>query len=226
MPLLAGSPAIDAGDSAGCAVPTDQRGVPRNQGARCDIGAFELSPSVSPLSAGARDGWVRESSERSGKGGARNAVATTLRVGDDAARRQFRSVLHFATTLPPAAIVVHAALRIRRQGQAGPVLDLVKAFGGLVVDARSPAFGSAALGLTDFQAAGALGVARFKAAPVDGWYTAEIPPAMINSTGTTQFRLRFRLDDNNNPVADYLRLFSGNAAAADRPVLVVEYYLR
>jgi hypothetical protein len=48
--LLPGSPAIDAGDPAGCAdasnapIPTDQRGFRRPIGARCDIGAFEYSP--------------------------------------------------------------------------------------------------------------------------------------------------------------------------------------
>jgi uncharacterized repeat protein (TIGR01451 family)/CSLREA domain-containing protein len=35
-----GSPAIDAGDNAGCPA-TDQRGTARPQGAACDIGAFE-----------------------------------------------------------------------------------------------------------------------------------------------------------------------------------------
>jgi CSLREA domain-containing protein len=39
--LLAGSPAIDAGDNATCQ-PTDQRGVTRPQGPACDIGAYEL----------------------------------------------------------------------------------------------------------------------------------------------------------------------------------------
>ena len=42
MALLAGSPAIDAGDIERCAV-TDQRGVARPQGETCDIGAFEAS---------------------------------------------------------------------------------------------------------------------------------------------------------------------------------------
>jgi CSLREA domain-containing protein len=40
MALLAGSPAIDAGDDAACPS-TDERGVARPQGAHCDIGAFE-----------------------------------------------------------------------------------------------------------------------------------------------------------------------------------------
>ncbi|HEV8573502.1 MAG TPA: choice-of-anchor Q domain-containing protein [Dehalococcoidia bacterium] len=41
--LYPGSPAIDAGDSAVCPG-TDQRGVPRSQGAACDIGAYEYVP--------------------------------------------------------------------------------------------------------------------------------------------------------------------------------------
>lgn len=40
IPLLRGSSAIDAGDDAHCPE-TDQRGVPRPQGAHCDIGAYE-----------------------------------------------------------------------------------------------------------------------------------------------------------------------------------------
>jgi uncharacterized repeat protein (TIGR01451 family)/CSLREA domain-containing protein len=39
--LLPGSPAIDAGDNAACPA-TDQRGVARPQGDRCDVGAYEL----------------------------------------------------------------------------------------------------------------------------------------------------------------------------------------
>ena len=40
--LLTGSPAIDKGTNIGCP-PTDQRGMPRPLGARCDIGAYEFS---------------------------------------------------------------------------------------------------------------------------------------------------------------------------------------
>jgi hypothetical protein len=42
MPL-AGSPAINHGETSGCAA-TDQRGVIRPQGPACDIGAYELAP--------------------------------------------------------------------------------------------------------------------------------------------------------------------------------------
>jgi hypothetical protein len=41
MALLTGSPALDAIPPAACAVATDQRGVHRPQGPRCDIGSFE-----------------------------------------------------------------------------------------------------------------------------------------------------------------------------------------
>jgi CSLREA domain-containing protein len=50
--LLAGSPAIDAGNPAGCAdflgnvLSTDQRGFPRPVGPRCDIGAYEVQPTT------------------------------------------------------------------------------------------------------------------------------------------------------------------------------------
>jgi fibronectin-binding autotransporter adhesin len=44
IPLLSGSPAIDAAGAGGCPA-TDQRGLPRPYGAACDIGAFEYYPS-------------------------------------------------------------------------------------------------------------------------------------------------------------------------------------
>jgi hypothetical protein len=53
MALAAGSPAVDAGtctDIIGAVVPIDQRGVTRPQptGGKCDIGAYERTPSVPP----------------------------------------------------------------------------------------------------------------------------------------------------------------------------------
>jgi len=43
VPLLSGSPAIDAADAFTCPA-TDQRGISRPYGAGCDIGAFESAP--------------------------------------------------------------------------------------------------------------------------------------------------------------------------------------
>ena len=50
--LLGGSPAIDAGDPGGCRdqfgalLTTDQRGLPRPDGAACDIGAYEVQDLI------------------------------------------------------------------------------------------------------------------------------------------------------------------------------------
>jgi hypothetical protein len=44
LALLTGSPAINAIPAASCAVPKDQRGVPRPQGPKCDIGSYEKKP--------------------------------------------------------------------------------------------------------------------------------------------------------------------------------------
>jgi CSLREA domain-containing protein len=48
--LLAGSPAIDAGDDAECPA-ADQRGAPRPSGGACDIGAYEAGAAVPPPAA-------------------------------------------------------------------------------------------------------------------------------------------------------------------------------
>jgi hypothetical protein len=44
-------------------------------------------------------------------------------------------------------------------------------------------------------------------------------------SGLTQIRLRFKLDDNNNRIANYLSVYSGNAPSSSRPQLVVTYYV-
>jgi len=55
--LSAGGPAIDAGDPGGCTNPlgepvtVDERGIPRPQGPRCDIGAYELAVAAPAPSA-------------------------------------------------------------------------------------------------------------------------------------------------------------------------------
>jgi len=49
----------------------------------------------------------------------------------------------------------------------------------------------------------------------------------INLTGVTHLRLRFQIDDNDDLGDDYIKFFSGNSAAkADRPQLLVEYYIQ
>ena len=55
--LLAGSPAIDAGDNGFCSA-TDQRGIARPQGPNCDIGAFEAASGGTLPGDGNGDGIV------------------------------------------------------------------------------------------------------------------------------------------------------------------------
>jgi hypothetical protein len=85
--LLPASPAIDAGDPAGCTaqdrVPltTDQRGVPRSQGTACDIGAYEAAPPVVDLNG--PDGAGTDFSATFHEGGGPVAVVDTgLTVAD------------------------------------------------------------------------------------------------------------------------------------------------
>ena len=47
--------------------------------------------------------------------------------------------------------------------------------------------------------------------------------AALNKTGTTQFRVYFSLDDNDDTGADYIGYYSGEATSANRPQLVITY---
>ena len=68
----------------------------------------------------AHDGWVLESTERSGRGGSLNAKATTIRIGDDKLDRQFRGILSFDTSaVPDDAVITAATLSFKRQGVVG-----------------------------------------------------------------------------------------------------------
>jgi hypothetical protein len=103
--------------------------------------------------------------------------------------------------------------------------------GGLKVDMRKPFFGANdTLLVGDFQAlAGKSSVATFGATPVNNWYSAVLNVTggtYINRSGSTQFRLSFARDDNDNNAADYMKFFSGNYAnASAKPMLVIEYYV-
>jgi hypothetical protein len=64
--------------------------------------------------------------------------------------------------------------------------------------------------------------------PVHGWYVADLKPAAlssINPSGTTQFRLSYRKSDKDNKGADYIKFYNGNANDADKPALMLRYYI-
>ena len=170
------------------------------------------------------DGWILESSENSKKGGGINNKASTFNLGDDANNKQYRGILHFDTSLPNGAVVTSATLQIKKSVQVGAKINMFTKFGGLFVDTKVTGFGTPALTVGDFQAAGNMNIAKFGNTPINAWYSATIGSAYINTTGATQFRLRFKLDDNNDFLANYIKFYSGSAGA-NSPQLVIGYYL-
>ena len=175
------------------------------------------------------DGWILESSENSNAGGTLGSYAITFNLGDDAANKQFRAILHFDTSrLPDTAVILKATLKIMKQGLVGT--NPFSTHGLLLADIRKPYFGpTVSLQIGDFQATPSRSaVAEFSVTPVGSWYSAALSNtgrAFVNRAGTTQFRLRFATDDNNNHVADYIKFYSGNASAAMRPKLIISYYV-
>ncbi len=185
------------------------------------------------VSQAANDGWTLESSETSKKGGTLDAKAITLRLGDDAVKKQYRSILSFSTgaSLPDNAVITKVTLNIKKQKVIGGGNPLTT-FQGFMVDVKKGIFGTAALQAGDFQTRASKSYGPFKPGLASGWYSIDLTAgsAYINklstASGLTQIRLRFKLDDNNNAKANYLSLHSGNAkTAANRPQLIVEYYV-
>lgn len=177
----------------------------------------------------APDGWVLESGENSNVGGQVNNVGLTFVVGDNADNKQYRAILQFDTSsLPDTAVITKTTLKIMQQGLVGT--NPFNTHGLLRADIRKPYFGtSAALQVSDFQAgANRTSAAIFGTTPVSNWYRAVLSNAsnrFVNRFGKTQFRLRFSLDDNNDNGADYMKFYSGDAAAATQPKLIVTYYI-
>jgi hypothetical protein len=180
-------------------------------------------------SAGTEDGWILEKSETSGAGGKLNSGNPTLNIGDDKANKQYRAILSFDTSSLPAGVeITSATLKFKYAGKKGTLP--FKTHGSLLADIIHGAFNAnAILELADFKAAasrtGALTIPKTR---VDNWYSQSLNAAdfqYINLDGITQFRLRFKKDDNNDFGADLLIIYSGDAAEADRPQLIVEYRL-
>jgi len=229
--LLPGSLAIDRGSDSECPG-TDQRGVTRPQGSHCDIGAVEFQGAIGSLttrSQGKYDGWVLESGEFTGKGGQKNNLSKVLQVGDDPADKQFRAILSFGTAgIPDYAVITKVTLKVKKAGVVGT--DPMSTHNSLVVDITKGKFSTLpTLQINDFQAAAnKLKAGKFPTTLYSGWYRSVLfkgANAYINVKGYTQLRLRFTLDDNNDNGADILKLYSGNAILANRPQLIVEYYV-
>jgi uncharacterized repeat protein (TIGR02543 family) len=176
------------------------------------------------------DGYMFESGENTGVGNLANAVSPFAMVGDHVADRQLRSMLHFDTSsLPEDAVITDITLSIKRLNMLGaPFTSL----GTLQADIAAPFFGpEMTLKPADFQAVPVFAAAgAFDPVPATGnWYSAGFDPASfssINLAGTTQFRLAFSIEDDDDMRPDLLLFYSGNyKTAAYRPVLVITYYI-
>lgn len=208
--------------------------TPTATNAPLDTPAPTNTPAPGSLTAtfysqGANDGWVLESNETSETGGSKNSQTTDFRLGDEAANQQYRSLLSFDTSsLPDTAVITKVTLKIENQSIIGA--NPFTTHGPLTAAIANPYFGpSLALVKGDFQAAASQETGTtFSSIPIENWYSANSDPAVwpfVNLTGTTQFRLEFTLDDNDDLSADYMKFYSGDAAAADRPQLIVIYQL-
>lgn len=201
-------------------------GLPYTSGGSCVI---DKDITLTLNSVGVNDGFVLESGETTNVGGTINSTPEFINVGDDGVNRQFRSVLHFDTSsIPDNAVITSVVLKTKLLGIVGT--DPFTTHGDLRVDIGTPSFGAAALELTDFQIAPtAANVAIFNPTPVDGVYSATLNGTGLSNiglTGSTQLRLRFLTDDNNNAAPDLIRFFSGDTATvANRPQLVIVYHL-
>ena len=193
--------------------------------------ATEVRKTAKFNSRGIYDGWILESTETSDLGGTMDSGAITSYLGDNASNQQYRTILHFNTSaLPDNAVITKVVLKIKKQSLVGadPFTTHLK----VAVDIRKGAFSNTTeLQLTDFQADSDKNTVGLIAnnPEAGGWYFTNINATgfpFINLTGITQFRLRFQKDDNNDLNADFMKFYSGNVTtAADRPVLVIEYYV-
>jgi uncharacterized repeat protein (TIGR02543 family) len=183
------------------------------------------------LSNGQADGWILESGLNTNVGGTMDNLATTLRLGDDSGRGQYRSILAFNTgKLPDTAVITSVTLKVKQEkvfGGGSPVTT----FGGFMLDIRKGLFGKSPLELTDWQFKANKTVGPFKPALVAKWYTLDLTGAkayinkLTTAGGQTQIRLRFKVKSNSNSIANYLTLFSGNSGASSRPMLTIQYYV-
>lgn len=188
--------------------------------------------TVTFTSVGSQDGRTSESSETSNVGGsatASDSTSSALRVGDFSGDLHYRSVLSFDTSaIPDGATVTAATLSLVRGSLTGT--NPFTTHGTCRVDVRTGYFGAAVtLAVSDFEAAAtATAVATLSNPSATGatssgtLNTAGL--AAINKTGTTQFKIYFTLDDNDDGGSDYVGFWGGEAStAANRPKLTVTY---
>ena len=187
-------------------------------------------------SIASQDGYITESSQNSGVGGTVNSNGTTFRIGDDSSNRAYRPILSFDTSaLPDNASIVEATLGITRVGSLVGSIPIGVAdfeFGEIFVDLATPSIGTPPLAASDWQAPVTQEVVSKFAWPAyeEGmtlFSQLENPDNdLVNLQGTTQYRIRYEFDDDNDNSADYSSYASGDYwNPAYRPTLTVKYYI-
>ena len=206
-------------------------------GGLSDADAITVTVLVPPVqvtftSISTEDGWVRESNENSDVGGRKNNTGTgtsALRPGDDKKDKQYKALVSFDTSsLPAGATIVSATLRMRRGNVTGT--NPFTTHGTCWVDVETGGFaGSTTLANGDFEAAAtAVQATSLSNAVSNGdWSEGTLNAAglsAIHTSGTTQMRIYFDLDDNDDAGNDYIGYYSGdNSNASNHPQLVVVY---
>ena len=177
------------------------------------------------------DGYVLEQTELSSTGGTlSSSLATTsaIRVGDTSLDQEYRGFLSFPTLdIPDAVTILSARLRLKRGLVFGS--SPFGTHGSLTVDVNTAGFsGNFALEAADWQAsATATNVCTLPEPAAAGDWTECIFNAAglnaIHKGGRTQVRIHFTTGDNDDGGTDYMGFYSGEAADADRPELIVTY---
>ena len=201
-----------------------------------DSNEASATPVAAPVivtltSVAAQDGWVLESGETTNAGGSISATASTtsaLRAGDDNKDKQYKLIVSFDTSsIPDGATILSATVRLLRGTVSGT--SPFTTHGTCWADVQTGGFsGSTTLQTGDFQAAATVSQAASlsNAASNGTWSEGSLNAAglaAISKTGTTQLRVWFNLDDNDDTGNDYIGYYSGEATAANRPQLVVTY---
>jgi len=194
---------------------------------------FTPNTQVTFTSVAAQDGYVLESGETTNVGGTISSTSSTtsaLRVGDNNQDRQYKSVVSFDTSsIPDGATIVSATVRLLRGTSSGTNPFTTHGTCWADIQSGSGFSGSTTLQTGDFQAtATAVQAASLTNAASNGTWSEGILNAAgllaIDKTGTTQIRVYFNLDDNDDLGNDYIGYYSGdNGTAANRPQLVVTY---
>jgi hypothetical protein len=192
---------------------------------------YTITKTVTPISVsfksnGTYDGWVLESGENTNTGGTLDKNATTFNVGDDPKDKQYKGILSFDTSsLPDNAVIVSVQLKVKRQDVSGT--DPLGTHGTLSAEIRKGPLGSTALETADFSSVAAPAKEPLSSL-TSSWYAVQLSDGnltLVNKAGVTQFRLSFSKDDNDDLGADYIKFFSGNSTDANKPELVITYFV-